>query len=161
MEFRKGEFDFQTSQQNQNFYQTNEDGTSRETFDVRQLYIPEIQVTLEDPTFSKRVPKPIINKNTGLIIQTKAVSVEELQDWLRNFVKIHKGDTTNKASIIQYKRLKDPKTVYEKAINFCYQKGIDYHLVVENFPFQNSSQRNNFINISPSSFSPVKIEKLV
>lgn len=145
----------------ENFYQTNEDGTSRETFDVRQLYIPEIQVTLEDPTFSKRVPKPIINKNTGLIIQTKAVSVEELQDWLRNFVKIHKGDTTNKASIIQYKRLRDPKTVYEKAINFCYQKGIDYHLVVENFPFQNSSQRNNFINISPSSVSPVKIEKLV
>lgn len=143
----------------ESFSRTNED-SPREFFDVRQLDIPEIQVILEKPTFVTRVSKPIINKNNRSIVQTKAVSVEELQAWLRNFVKIHKADTINKSPIIQYKRLKDPKAVYEKAVDYCYQKGIDYHLVSENFPFQNDSQRNNFIHISPKASAPIKIEHL-
>lgn len=137
-----------------------------EEFDEKMLLIPKIQTqsTLVDQgVYSKPMKKGIKSINTFhnssqkvYIQKQRAYTLEDMQEWLKEFVKIHKNDTSNLASPIQYKRLKYPRNVYEKAVNFCHQKGIDYQIVSETFPFQNELQKRNFYHISPTVASPIK-----
>lgn len=83
-------------------------------------------------------------------------NLEEKIDWLKGFYKKHKEDSKYPGKRVgAYNKLKSEREIYEAAVNFLHSKGIDYHLVFEEYPFTDDTQKETFSRISPTTSGPV------
>ncbi|ROX63908.1 ATP-dependent DNA helicase [Enterococcus faecium] len=117
-------------------------GTALPIYDKEKLKLPRIILHSLSKERKKTAPRKQIKTDS---------KDNELQTWLKSFVAQHKNDTEFPASRIPYKQCKNPRDAYQKAINFCHQKGIDQKIVAETFPFYSDS----FSRISPTVSGPV------
>lgn len=83
-------------------------------------------------------------------------SFPQVENWLKAFVDAHQSDTDKSVPKIQYYKFKKPEAIYQKALDFCFEKGINYHLVAESFPFEDESQKCNFELKKPHTPGPFK-----
>lgn len=136
-----------------------------EQFDENKLQIPNILVgkkprpksniivqRYQNPTSrvsTKREIKPIKNSGIRSHRSNKPYTTAELQDWLIQFINSHGKKQINESDVSKYKKLKNSRAIYEKALEFCVDNELSYHLVALEFPFDNASQRQNFRFITP------------
>ena len=140
--------------------QSNKIVTSNGQFSEQLLKIPKIEEQEKKSSKknkkgseNKKMRKTVTSKRkTSGKIRIKSIySFPRVQNWLVDFVETHQSDTDKVAKKIEYNKLKTPADVYQKALDYCYQKGIDYHLVLESFPFQDEYQKRNFEEKKPKS----------
>jgi ATP-dependent DNA helicase DinG len=114
-------------------------------YNKKKLNLPTIILNNNSTTLENN-PTSNIRKNLK-----KENEENDLQKWLRLFVQEHKKDTPYKNPRVPYKKCHSDKEVYQAAINFCHQKGIDYKIVAESFPTYNKS----LARLSPTVSGPV------
>lgn len=119
-----------------------------EVYDRNRLNIPKI--FFDDSKVNVNANKSIVHYP-----YKPSDNLTEKIDWLKTFCKIHNNDSPYKGKRPVYKKIQSEREVYQAAVNFLYSKGVDYHIVSDEFMFSNEEHKKMFSRISPNISGPV------